>query len=64
MEKRNGLQELSLPSPDEAATTPQRAQMPWERRTIYTVETPDGELMGMGPEELERYAAGAKKTEP
>lgn len=56
MQKQKQLQGLSLPKLVE------RAKMPWERTILYTVETPGGELMTMGPQELERYAAGAGKT--
>ena len=34
-----------------------RVKMPWEREVTYTVETPEGDLMSMGPEELKRYTA-------
>ena len=45
------LQKLSLPSLPKKAVP-----MPWERKAIYTVETEDGDLMAMGPEELRNYA--------
>ncbi len=59
MDREKDLEGLSLPKLDE---TPPRARMPWEHKVLYTVETPEGELMSMGPEELERYAAEAQKT--
>lgn len=45
------VQKLSLPSLPKKAVP-----MPWERKAIYTVETEDGDLMAMGPEELRNYA--------
>lgn len=56
MQEKKQLQGLSLPKLVE------RAKMPWEHTILYTVETPGGELMTMGSQELERYAAGAGKT--
>lgn len=56
MQEKKQLQGLSLPKLEE------RAKMPWEHTILYTVETPGGELMTMGSQELERYAAGAGKT--
>ena len=47
------VQKLILPSLPKKAVP-----MPWERKAIYTVETEDGDLMAMGPEEL-RADAGA-----
>lgn len=44
------VQKLSLPSLPKKAVP-----MPWERKAIYTVETEDGDLMAMGPEELRNY---------
>ena len=49
------VQKLSLPSLPKKAVP-----MPWERKAIYTVETEDGDLMAMGPEELRNYANSRK----
>ncbi len=46
---------LSLPKP--AGSVP----MPWQRKVIYTVETDDGELLSLGPEELANYAKAQKE---
>ena len=51
MEEQRMVQKLSLPSLPKKAVP-----MPWERKAIYTVETEDGDLMAMGPEELRNYA--------
>lgn len=55
-------QGLSLPVPEGT----KRAKMPWEKRVLCTVETPEGDLMSLDEEQLTQYAsgAGAKKTEP
>ena len=54
--KRRAPQGLSLPKV--AGSVP----MPWQRQVIYTVETEDGEVLSMGPEELRNYAAGRRKN--
>lgn len=46
---------LSLPK------APGSVPMPWQRKTIYTVETEDGDLLSLGPEELANYAARQRK---
>ena len=61
MPKENELQGLSLPSPEPEKKP--AGKMPWQHRVMYTVETPEGDMMTLGPKELERYAAGAKRTE-
>ena len=46
---------LSLPK------APGSVPMPWQRKVIYTVETDDGELLSLGPEELANYAKAQKE---
>lgn len=48
--KRRAPQGLSLPRPEGGVP------MPWDRTAIYTVETENGELLSLGPEELKNYA--------
>ena len=46
---------LSLPK------APGSVPMPWQRKVIYTVETDNGELLSLGPEELANYAKAQKE---
>lgn len=56
MDDRKKMPEgLSLPK------APGSVPMPWQRKTIYTVETEDGDLLSLGPEELANYAKAQKE---
>lgn len=55
-----GRQEENAGGPEPAEGTGS-VPMPWQRKTIYTVETEDGDLLSLGPEELANYAARQRK---
>lgn len=66
MQQPRELSRPSLPSlEDRRGSGQQRTQMPWEAKMLYTVETPEGDMISLDEKQLEAFAAsaaGAKKT--